>query len=173
MSSVNAVSGMVVLLLGVLACGVSDPAGPAEATIANHVFAGTQLIDVGRPTVGCVVDPHPILEWFATGQPLVAGAVFSTNISVSQGTISNRGAAVWIWHSGLTSGREGFVRWSQGVTIQDSVFVPVEPVDSLEIGRSYVWAVWAWDEQGIAVTHSSAEIFFTVDTIPFVDSPCP
>ncbi len=171
MNSVNAASGMAVVLLGALAC---DASAPEPSTIdTNALFAGTEMIEVGRPTPGCVVEPQPIFEWFATGKRLVAGAVFRSNISVSQGTISNPGAAVWIWHSGLTSGREGFVRWSQGVTVQDSVLEPVEPVDSLEIGRSYVWAVWAWDDQGLEVTHSSPEIFFNVDTIPFVDSACP
>ena len=53
---------------------------------------------------------------------------------------------VWIWHTGLGTGRDGNVLYEHGLsnTRGDA------PLDRLPSG-TYFWAVWALDEQGLPV----------------------
>lgn len=165
----NGCFGNVLLAILVLGCDAGEPIPPQVET--NALFPGTELIEVARPAPGCVVAPQPVFEWIATGQRFVMSAVFESNISVTERTINNPESAVWAWHPGLKAGTEGLVQWSDGAELTDSTFVPLGPNASLEVGRPYIWAVWAWDDGGFKVTHSSPQVFFRVDTVPFVTCP--
>jgi hypothetical protein len=83
----------------------------------------------------------------------------------SDGKILNTAANVWAWHTGLGTGREGNVRYDQGVAVVNGVLQTDAAPPPLVEGHDYVWAVWAWDDSGRQVTNSSKEIFFTVDSL--------
>ena len=65
----------------------------------------------------------------------------------NQPLITNQNDMFWIWHSGLTTGREGNVTWSDGVVARFGQPIETERPPALESG-TYFWAVWALDDQG-------------------------
>jgi hypothetical protein len=69
---------------------------------------------------------------------------------------------VWAWHTGLGRGREGAVTFADGVAPVDGSLDAVGPPVPLPRGRTYYWAVWAWDDGGMAIVHASALQYFTV-----------
>lgn len=133
-----------------------DPNGlQSSGRPPSPVIAGARLISRGTPAF-CAPSIRPTFSWEPTGRLHVQAAVFSENIQVTDGSIENAREIVWLWHSGMSTGREGFVRWSDGIFLG-------APQGSLTPGSSYVWAVWAWDDQGLVITDASPELFFTAD----------
>ena len=155
-------------LLGLLAGSGCDAGRVADAGSSNTAFPGTAPIHEITPGQECVVSTRPSFAWEATGHALVHAGVFSENLDIHDGRITNVPDNVWYWHTGLGSGREGSVTWAQGVSMaQDDAGEP-EP---LTHGEGYVWAVWAWDEETLEVVASSPEIFFQADST--ADVLCP
>jgi hypothetical protein len=99
------------LLLG--ACGVSDEAGdPGDPGFVykNQIFRNTQLVTAAKSGANAT----PAFSWQALGEKHVVLAIFSERIQVAQDHIANGDKVVWLWHTGLGSGREGNVLFAQG-----------------------------------------------------------
>lgn len=151
-------------LLAAYACSFESPIRPSDESLNNGVFPGSDVIQVATPASGCSTGPSPAFAWQATGRQIVYAGVFAENIRVRDGKIVNSEANIWAWHTGLGSAREGNVHFEQGVNVRDGTLQLGAPPTPLPPGRSYVWAVWAWDESGTSVVQSSKEIFFSVET---------
>ena len=160
-------------LLAVSTCGgtsetCTGPLCPGDVpldSLLNTVVPGTVRIDARVPGFGCVTSTSPRFAWEATGRDLVMLGVFIENIAIGRGGITNPTANVWAWHTGLGLGREGSVSWGDGIAVQDGEFRSDLPIVPLPSNVSFIWAVWAWDDSGLAITHSSPEMFFTTDTL--------
>ncbi len=125
------------------------------------VFEGETRIALAAPAENAVLSTtNPTFSWTPTNSNLVFAGIFAEPIRVSDGRIVNESDIVWVWHTGLPAGIEGSVSFSQGVRNYDSS----EPPEPLQSGQSYFWAVWAWNNQGTAMTHSSPQSRFT--TVP-------
>jgi hypothetical protein len=141
--------------------GPQNPVRPSDAEFTNTVFPQTFLIEARVQIVCTSAGPQLVFTWQSTGQPLVFVGVFDENIAVAGGRIVNSDANIWAWHSGLGRGREGNVLFSQGRDVRDGILQ--ENATDLVDGETYAWAVWAWDDSGTVVSHSSREQTFRVD----------
>ena len=130
----------------------------------SAVFPGRDNIELAYPEKGALLtDQSPPLAWVAPNSPLTVAAIFQNKIDVSaNGKITNTSDIVWLWHSGLSSGRAGAVEYSEGKSVNDDDLVNVSDPVPLEKGRTYYWIVWAWDSEGKHVKYSSAEYDFTI-----------
>lgn len=144
--------------------GDGFPSEPPDPQFDNAVFSeASHFVVVGEPAPSSVVGTTPTFTWQNTRQRFVFVGVFIDNIVVHDGAIVNADDNVWAWHSGLGTAREGAVNWEDGVGVVNGQLQDGTPPGPLEAGRSYVWAVWAWDRDGVHVTHSSGEVYFTVE----------
>ncbi|MDB4875583.1 MAG: hypothetical protein JWM41_2029 [Gemmatimonadetes bacterium] len=158
---------MVLILATALSCGAGagpPPVAPGDSVFHNPLFAGASLITVGNPKANCHTTATPTFTWQATGERMVFAGLFRSNISESDGRIVNTIDNIWAWHSGLGRAREGNVNFADGVTVANDSLILDKPPVPLEQGRSYTWAVWAWNADGSKIVASSEEVFFTVDT---------
>ena len=151
-----------IIFAGILGCGDDDTIW-VDPNMENAVFASAdRLVETGVPAFDDTTTTTPEFSWRSTGQKFVYLAVFTSNIEVRNKQIINREDNVWSWHSGLGTGREGNVKFEHGRDMVDGKMLESGPPTPLVPGETYVWAVWAWDDQGIEITYSSQEIRFTV-----------
>lgn len=155
-----------ILLLMSSGCGGGGPPAvrPLDEPLGNPIFPGAIRILVATPGSGCVVGTQPTFTWTVTGQRIVYVGLFRSNIAVRDGRIVNTEDNIWAWHSGLGTAREGNVPFGAGRDVINGVLQMDRPPTTLDESSTYVWAVWAWDELGRAVTHSSLETFFVVNS---------
>lgn len=154
---------LAVALLVSASTGCDSSTSYVPDPFSNIIFPGTEEIQTASPGEQCIVGGRPYFVWDATGGLVYVG-VFDENIDVNQGRIQNTGANVWAWHSGMGRGVEGVIQFDDGRAVVDGVIQEDSLPTPLEQGRSYYWAVWAWNSAGTRVTHSSAAIYFTVDS---------
>jgi len=147
------------------------PSRPADFELRNPIFSNSEFIEARTPVFDDTIQTNPTFTWKVTGQRFVFLGIFSENIIVKDNSIINTSANVWSWHSGLGAGREGNVKFSDGVDVKDGKLQEGKPATSLKSGQSYVWAIWAWDNLGTRITHSSQEMFFTNESIPPPTAP--
>jgi hypothetical protein len=153
-----------IVLLNIYCSLESSPTPPADAGLENTVFPGAKhFIETGSPEFGSTTDSVPSFTWKATGQKLVFLAIFNDNIDIKDNRIQNLNNIIWGWHSGFGRGREGFVQFSDGRDFSNGKFLEGQAPTPLHSDSSYVWAVWAWDDEGLAIEYSSEEMFFTVE----------
>lgn len=131
------------MALAFSACGAEGDA--VDPTYQNQVFSGTDRINAAQD--GSVYQPG--FSWIATGYRHVVCAVFNSPIHVKQNQITNADEVVWIWHTGLGTGREGNIRYSDGRPHPASSDAPAPLASGV-----YYWAVWALDDAGHAVASS-------------------
>jgi hypothetical protein len=110
------------------------------------------------------VPPTPVLSWDSVKSNIVCAAIFANSIQSDDQTITNDTSdIVWIWHTGLSGGENGLVKFEQGVrqinTSQPESLLRAAPLNQ---GQTYYWAVWAWDNSGITIKFSSRQLKFTV-----------
>lgn len=111
------------------------------------------------------VPSTPVLAWDSTNSNIICAAIFKDKILVENNSIINDTSdIVWIWHSGLSKGSNGLVRFEDGIrkmniTQDDTLQNP----DTLIKGQIYYWGVWAWNNSGIKINFSSRELRFIVD----------
>lgn len=115
-----------------------------------------------------VLSSQPRLEWINSGDKLVAAAIFKKRIKLNQqlNKIQNVEDIVWAWHSGLNTGgvtnNKFIVEFEDGRRVVDGKIMN-EAADALENNNVYVWAVWAWNDEGTKIIKSSMEIPFIVE----------
>ncbi len=144
---------MASLLVCAGGCGAdeaSDQAamGASNFSYQNPIFQNTYLIsaETVKTQVGGKVPAHPTkpsFNWQATHYKHVICAVFDEPLNIKDNLITNTDRMVWMWHSGLKAGREGYVEWSDGLA--DTV--TGRAATDLSEG-TYYWAVWALDLHG-------------------------
>ncbi|MFY7908960.1 MAG: hypothetical protein ACOVO2_05390 [Emticicia sp.] len=101
-------------------------------------------------------------SWKVTNHKYVMAAIFKDIIQIKENKISNKEAIVWSWNS--TEKDIGQVKYSDGkiTTLdKDGLFAYSDVKEGLKAGN-YVWAVWAWDNNGINIIASSREFPFIV-----------
>jgi hypothetical protein len=116
-----------------------------NSTYQNLLFSNSIRIEAAQDGPRS----EPGFSWYATGYRHVVCAVFDSPIHVQENLITNSEDAVWVWHTGLATGREGNIRFNDGVASIASLKTPVP----LETG-TYYWAVWALDNEGHPVASS-------------------
>jgi hypothetical protein len=152
------VTTLLLLCGGMPGCGSgSEGKSSAPAPVfQNQIFRQTGDLSAAAsgPETGT-----PTFSWPATNYKHVVCAVFRSPIEVRQNEITNIDQIVWLWHSGLTRGREGNVTYSSGTVSLDETDTgpPAGPLAS----GTYYWAVWALDDGGTPVL-SSVEYNFAV-----------
>ncbi len=136
---------LALLLVGLALCigGCEDGVTDGE----DFVYHNAILRDV-RPLQAAASGTlqRPDFSWPATDEKHVACAIFERRISVRKNQITNADDILWLWHSGLGTGRDGNVLFEHGV--RNEAGAP--PLDRLPPG-TYYWAVWALDEQGLPI----------------------
>lgn len=157
---------LLVMLLIVFFLQYCTASKPEDFDLGNTIFPEAHyLIETGIPGFDEKTNSMPSFTWKVTGQRYVYLAIFKNNIIVQSNRIQNIKDNVWAWHSGLGTGREGWVQFGDGRNVTDGVLqLNLEPTELL-FGESYYWAVWAWDDEGKIITHSSQEMFFIVENI--------
>ncbi len=125
----------------------------------TNLFPNTEPIEIVAPYPWAqITSQTPTFRWQPTNNRHVVAAVFDSPAVVADGNIDNTDDIVWIWHSGLGLDDEGNVSFKRGVDgIQSG-----QPTEPLERGRTYYWAIWAWDDLGAHVTHASPLTSFGV-----------
>lgn len=129
----------------------------------GQIFPGTNLITLTFPANGAVIATNePSFTWSPTGSSYVFLGVFNRPISIQNNGIANITDLVWVWHSGLGHGREGDLTFQDGVASVNGNFSSSGTPQPLVRGKTYWWAVWAWDNAGVKILYSSEEYHFTV-----------
>ena len=128
----------------------------------NPIFPGTKKIESALPDDNDTVSLPIQFTWTATGADLVYLGIFNQKIDMALGKIKNINDNIWAWHSGLGQGREGSVVFSDGFDVVDGKMETTHSPTPLENGKTYYWAVWCWDKNGITITASSEERYFNV-----------
>ena len=67
---------------------------------------------------------------------------------------------LWAWHSGLGKGRIGSVAFEDGHDTINGVLQTDLPPTLLTENTPYIWAIWAWGDDGRFITHASQEMLF-------------
>lgn len=123
------------------------------------LFNETTIINLIAPAAGVqILSQTPSFRWHPTNKPLVLVAAFSAPITIQKGKIYNVSDIVWLWHSGFNDTIEGNIQYHDGVSNYETNDLPL----FLEQGRTYYWACWGWDDQGISITHSSPQYSFSI-----------
>jgi|GEM_PF-2088023 len=104
----------------------------------------------------------PVIGWDSVQTKLIISAIFSQPIQVVNGRIENLNKIVWIWHSGLENGKDGWVAFEEGRNISDGNLDNLSQPIPLTTSHQYYWGVWSWDESGIRVRYSSRQMTFYV-----------
>jgi hypothetical protein len=102
-------------------------------------------------------------SWQPTSYKKIMVAIFDDVIKVENNEISNKSAIKWLWTS---QSDKGSVLISEGKisTFQNDKFILSEiPKTGFTLkSGSYVWCIWAWDDNGLNIVASSREIPFKV-----------
>jgi hypothetical protein len=103
----------------------------------------------------------PCLIWDSLGIDILTAAIFNRPIQVKGGEISNARDMIWQWHSGMLTGREGDVQYSDGRNVIHDTIDYLNPARALDSGH-YYWAVWGWNQSGVRIWYSSRQLEFYV-----------
>jgi hypothetical protein len=108
---------------------------------------------------------RPAFVWERTKSRYIMVAVFRERVAFDykESRISNYHDIAWAWNTAMSSGQEGSIGYSDGCNVVDGEIEYGKNPDPLEGGRSYILAIWAWDNSANLVTYSSREIPFIVE----------
>ncbi|NPV39142.1 MAG: hypothetical protein HPY78_07690 [Brevinematales bacterium] len=129
--------------------------GCSSLSQENPLFEGTRLIVVTSPKT--TATSTPTFVWNSPeGIYYQVVGVFTNHLKIEGKKIVNTQDCIAMWTSGM-SGQAGNVEYSN---FKDYPALQ-NAAPSLVSGKTYYWAVWAYNSD-MEVTHSSAEISFTV-----------
>ncbi len=127
------------------------------------LFQNKSRIRLDHPGFGEVLfSREPNFVWLGSNAVITMMAIWEQPPTVGINGISDTHSMYWVWHSGLSTGGSGFVQFSDGVSIINGDLNNTTSPNLLEVGRSYYWAVWGWDEHGSEITASSSLGYFMV-----------
>lgn len=107
------------------------------------------------------VSSKPSLQWSGGGE-LVATGIFKNRIETTEKGIKNIQDIVWLWHSGLGTGRNGSVKFTDGRNVLNGKVDEISFPTPLTKGNFYSWGVWSWGISGEKIYASSREQIFIV-----------
>lgn len=129
----------------------------------NPIFNRAKTISLQTPFIGEVIDDDtPNFSWQMDAANIVALGVFNKRIIIRNNEITNKEDLVYFWHSGMSAGRPGSIEYNDGRRYIDGELEQSEIPSALERGKTYFWSVWAWDNEGLSVTQSGPEGYFTI-----------
>ncbi len=130
---------------------------------SGTLIGGTSEIMLSSPSRGTLLQSNePHFTWTSTGAAYVFLGIFVKPAKWQNNSFTNTEDIIWIWHSGMTSGMDGDVRFYDGRNILSGDILQTSSPTPLQRGRTYYWVVWTWDQQGIKIIKSSQESYFTV-----------
>jgi hypothetical protein len=111
------------------------------------------------------VSGRPSFAWAKTHLKYVVAAIFNRRIQINTGKneIGNPQDIVWVWNTGMSSGQEGAIGFSDGCNLTDGVIQYNKKPAPLDHDSNYVWAIWAWNSETLEIIYSSREIPFHVE----------
>jgi len=139
-----------------------------EITIPSYVYhsiTGDILIHGDEGFQDGSVDTitsTPTMRWDSVQTELIVSAIFTGPIQEANGKIENTDEMIWIWHSGLEDGKNGWVKFEEGRSISNGFIENLDQAIPLPDSHQYYWGVWSWNESGIKVMYSSRQITFYV-----------
>jgi hypothetical protein len=106
----------------------------------------------------------PDLIWDSMGIEILTAAIFNQPIQVEGGEISNTSDIIWQWHSGMLTGKEGAVQYSDGRNVIHNTSDTIDYLNAPSALNSghYYWAVWGWNQSGVRIWYSSKQLEFYV-----------
>ena len=153
-------------------CGNGEVVGNIGGGSVNIVFVPEDDTPILRSGAGIeIISPYlgeitsndrPYFSWNMLSTKLVAMGVFDQRIEVSGNEITNREDVVFYWDSGMSTGRVGSIIFDDGRLYSDGNLIEITEDSTLDKGRTYFWAIWSWDEEGIYIQNSSREGYFTI-----------
>ncbi len=127
------------------------------------VFQNKNRIRLDQPGFGEVIfTREPNFVWSDSSAHITMVAVWEQPPTVTLEGILDTAPLYWLWHSGLGTGGSGFVQFNDGASLINGEFSNTMPPNLLEVGRSYYWAAWGWDESGKDIIASSSLSYFIV-----------
>ncbi|MEM6699325.1 MAG: hypothetical protein AAF599_13060 [Bacteroidota bacterium] len=120
----------------------------------------------------------PIFSVEAVSNELIYIAISNEQLTTDELEVQNQDAIIWHWHSGINNNK--FIGVEDG-SFLDSIALKQKNVScQLSLYDQLYWAAWAWDEEGIKITHSTEsqlldtdiqqEINFTINKVSTTDS---
>ncbi len=126
------------------------------------VFGGATAIAVTSPAPGAIVSTtQPSLVWVPPAASYTIAVIASDWILVRDRHVDNPEVIVWAWNSGLAHGVNGDVMYADGVPVVGGELQGGAP-PALQRGRTYFWAVWSWDADGLVIDRASRLAYFTI-----------
>lgn len=121
----------------------------------------------------------PVFDVASIESDLVYIAISKEQLRVSNNEIQNKDAIVWRWNSGLNNNSQ--IRLIDGVLEDSLKIVNISKLFcDLNSYNQLYWTAWAWDEDGIKITHSTVpqelnidsqqQANFTLDKVSTTDS---
>jgi parallel beta-helix repeat protein len=129
----------------------------------NPIFPGSDPIKISSPQRGLVLfTTTPTFLWEPAGSGLVMIGLFKKPVNLENNSLNTENL-IWIWYPGLKNkGSVGNVNFNDGVNVLNGdLSTAVQPVP-LDQGRTYYWAVWSWNAEGLLISRSSMEMYFTI-----------
>ncbi|MFO7658032.1 MAG: hypothetical protein R6W78_13295 [Bacteroidales bacterium] len=163
-----------IMLISLLfSCEDNNPMSQNEGLIFTYASAidvpgytylsGTDTITVhGEAGIVDTLTPMPVLQWDSISIPYLVAAIFSQPVEVENGVIFNTSDIIWFWHSGLESGKNGYVEFGEGKQMINGDINNLLPPVALAGTARYYWGIWGWDYSGTRVKYSSKPFTFYV-----------
>jgi hypothetical protein len=111
------------------------------------------------------ISTTPPFVWKKTNAKNVMVAIFEDRISIdiSKQQIKNVNSIVWAWNTGMSAGQEGAISFNNGCNVVNGSIRYDESPIPLTKEKTYILAIWAWDDNASKIAFSSREIpFITV-----------
>lgn len=127
------------------------------------IFQSQRRILLDQPAFGEVIyTQQPSFMWTSSNAHMTMVVVWEQPPAVGMSEITNTDDIHWLWHSGLNTGGAGYAQYSDGMSLQGGDITRTTLSKPLEVGRSYYWAAWEWDNAGEKIYASSPLGYFRV-----------
>ena len=151
---------LISLALGCSKDAVQHGGEPGLPIDLNTIFYADSISVISPMNGDTIPDIYPMFAWEATGSKMVFLGIFVNNINITAGQIANIDDNIWAWHSGLGKGRIGSVAFDDGFDTVNGMLQTDRPPTPLFENTPYIWAIWAWSDDGNLISHASREMLF-------------
>lgn len=103
------------------------------------------------------INNKPIIKWETIDSPLTIVAISNDSLTTINNRITNINSIIWIWHNGMTSGKNGNINFLDGHNVKNGNIEYNRTPDNLEIGKFYFLNIWAFDYFGKKIKYSSKQ----------------
>lgn len=108
------------------------------------------------------VTANPVLRWDSVQTTHIVAAIFKQPVLMINGAVTNTDDIVWIWHTGLGTGKNGHVEYIHGKSISNGDIYNETDLIHLVGPGNYYWGVWGWNNSGTVVAYSSRALVFFI-----------